>query len=73
MSDFNTFIDRRNTRSVKWDGSSDIFQKDVIPLWIADMDFKSPTEVNNALIKRAQHGLYGYTLIDEDVKEPIVK
>ena len=63
---FESIPDRRNTHSLKWgkyDGS------DIIPLWVADMDFKSPAAVINAAVKAAEFGNYGYshtpvTLVD---------
>lgn len=73
MEQFKTWHERSNTRSIKWDMLQDVFNtKDIIPMWIADMDFKAPQAVNEALIKRAQHGIYGYTAIDQDVKQSIV-
>lgn len=69
MTLFNTVNDRKNSRSVKWDQLKAIFQtEDVLPMWVADMDFKAPEKVNEALIDRARHGIYGYTVIDDDVK-----
>lgn len=73
MSIFEALHDRKNTRSVKWDNLEPIFQTtDVLPMWVADMDFKAPQAVNDALIRRAEHGIFGYTVIDEDVKGSIV-
>lgn len=73
MSIFNEVISRKNTRSVKWDMAGKVFQsEDVLPMWVADMDFQAPKEVNEALIKRAEHGIYGYTVIDDDVKNSVV-
>lgn len=73
MSIFDELYDRKNTRSVKWDMLQAMFQsEDVLPMWVADMDFKAPAAVNEALIKRAQHGIYGYTIIDEAVSGSIV-
>lgn len=73
MGIFDEVYDRLNTRSVKWDMRKDVFQsEDVLPMWVADMDFKAPEAVNDALIKRAQHGIYGYTVIDNDVKNSII-
>lgn len=73
MTDFNTYIERTGTKSVKWDGAEAMFQStDVLPMWIADMDFKAPEAVNQALVDRAKHGVYGYTLIDDDVRYPII-
>jgi len=73
LSIFSELHDRKNTRSVKWDMLEPVFQTtDVLPMWVADMDFKAPDAVNNALIKRAEHGIYGYTIIDEDVEAAII-
>src|SRR5699024_6526841 len=73
MESFNTLHDRKNTRSVKWDALENVFNTDdVLPMWVADMDFKAPQAVNDALIKRAEHGIYGYTIIDSKVKDSIV-
>ncbi|MFC4023699.1 MalY/PatB family protein [Oceanobacillus longus] len=73
MGIFDELYERRNTRSVKWDLLQEVFQSDdVLPMWVADMDFKAPDEVNDALVKRAQHGIYGYTVIDDDVSDSIL-
>jgi len=56
--DFDTPIDRRNTSSEKWDKYAD---RDIIPLWVADMDFRSPPAVIDALHLRVEHGVFGYT------------
>lgn len=73
MSIFSELHDRKNTRSVKWDMLEPVFQtSDVLPMWVADMDFKAPEAVNNALMKRAEHGIYGYTMIDDDLENAIV-
>ncbi|WP_373893155.1 MalY/PatB family protein [Virgibacillus natechei] len=73
MSIFDELHDRKHTRSVKWDMLKSVFQSDdVLPMWVADMDFKAPEAVNNALIKRAEHGIYGYTVIDDDVTNSII-
>ncbi len=61
--DFDRLHDRRGTNSYKWDQSEALFgDKDILPLWVADMDFQSPPEVVKALTERAQHGVYGYTI-----------
>ena len=73
MSVFDTLYERKNTRSMKWDMLKPVFQRDdILPMWVADMDFKAPQAVNEALIKRAEHGIYGYTVVDNDVKNTIV-
>ncbi len=60
--DFDKIIDRRNTRSLKYDfaerrGMPD----DVLPLWVADMDFETSSYIEDALIERAKHGIFGYS------------
>lgn len=73
MGNFDEVIDRRNTKSVKWDMAQTLFNsKDVIPMWVADMDFKAPEAINEALKQRAEHGVYGYTLIDKDTQNAII-
>jgi cystathionine beta-lyase len=57
-SDFDEVIDRRPTSSFKWDKYAG---KDILPLWVADMDFRSPPAVIDALKERAAHGIFGYT------------
>lgn len=68
--DFDTIIDRRNTDSVKWDKAQ---EKDLLPMWIADMDFKTAEPIIKALEKRVQHGIFGYGEIPEAYYEAEVK
>ena len=56
--DFKNLPDRHGTGSIKWERYDD---RDVLPMWVADMDFRSPPEVVEALQKRVAHGVYGYT------------
>lgn len=56
--DLNRIIPRRNTNSLKWD----TYPQDVLPLWVADMDFRSPEAVISALQKAVEHGIFGYPL-----------
>ena len=60
--DFDKIISRRGTNCVKWDEFTD---PDTIPLWVADMDFETAPSVQQALLKRMQHGCFGYTLVPE--------
>lgn len=60
---FDAGLDRRGTRSEKWDGTE---KESVLPLWVADMDFPSPPEVAEAIAVRALHPTYGYTLVLPD-------
>lgn len=55
MNDFDELIDRRNTGSIKWD-----VDENELPMWVADMDFKAPPCVIDALKKRVEHGVFGY-------------
>lgn len=65
---FNEVVDRRNTRSVKWDLTEQLFKdKEILPMWVADMDFQTPKPVVDALVDRASHGIFGYTVTDEAV------
>lgn len=56
-SRFDTVIPRIDTQSDKWSR----YSKDVIPLWVADMDFPSPDVIRDAISKRLEHGIFGYT------------
>ncbi|WP_129125119.1 MalY/PatB family protein [Geomonas oryzae] len=56
--DFDEIIDRRGTASEKWDKYEG---RDIIPLWVADVDFRSPPPVIEALHERVSHGVFGYT------------
>ena len=59
--DFDTVIERRNTNSIKYDPVSRGKPEDILPLWIADMDFQTPVCVRDALVSRSQHGIFGYS------------
>lgn len=69
MLDFDTLPDRRNTASEKWDRYGD---RDIIPLWVADMDFRSPPPVIEALHKRIEHGVFGYSGPPAELVETVV-
>ena len=64
--DFDRIIPRDRTDSVKYDGRAEYFgTEDVLPLWVADMDFAAPAEVIQALLARAAHPIYGYSRYPE--------
>ena len=67
--DFDELVERRGTNCVKWDESND---PDVIPLWVADMDFKAAPAIQEAIRKRAEHGVFGYTHVGEDYYEAVI-
>ncbi|AIQ12379.1 MalY/PatB family protein [Paenibacillus durus] len=61
--DFDRVLNRSNTHSYKWDQVEKLFgNKDILPLWVADMDFESPPAVKEALVRRAELGIYGYCI-----------
>lgn len=58
---FDTLITRQNSGSTKWDDAPALFgAKDVLPFWVADMDFPSPQAITEALAARLEHGIFGY-------------
>lgn len=73
MRNLDRVINRKGTNSVKWDALNDFFGKDdLIPLWVADMDFPAPDEATEALIERAQHPIYGYSVLDDRYYNSII-
>ncbi|MHB1653203.1 MAG: MalY/PatB family protein [Desulfitobacteriaceae bacterium] len=71
--DFDRVIERGNTNSVKWDFNHTIFgTSDVLPMWVADMDFEAPQPVVEALVEKAKHGIFGYVEAAESYYEAII-
>lgn len=69
---FDQEICRIGTDCEKWDNLENLFgKKDLIPMWVADMDFQSPQPVIEALKQRAEHGVYGYALRSDSYMESI--
>jgi len=64
--DFDRVIDRKGTYSIKYDPASRGKPEDVLPLWVADMDFAAPPCVTDALIFHAKHGIFGYSEPDSE-------
>lgn len=59
---FDKMVDRRGSQSIKWDFPTRIFgAEDVLPMWVADMDFPTCSAVRKVVEERAMHGIYGYT------------
>lgn len=70
---FDEIIDRRNTRAFKYDYRQEYFgSEDVIPMWVADMDFRTPDFVMEAIRKRTEHEILGYTLRPESWYRSII-
>jgi cystathionine beta-lyase len=67
--DFDEIIPRRGTESVKWRH----YDEDVLPLWVADMDFRSPAPVIRALADRVAHGVFGYGIEPAELRQVIVE
>ena len=63
-------INRVGTNCVKWDGMKDAFGRgDLTPAWVADMDFRTAPAVQEAILRRAQHAVYGYAIQPAAEKE----
>lgn len=75
MDSFNQVINRRKTNSVKWDMMEQIYgikdASDILPMWVADMDFPAPPAVINALHERIDHSVIGYSYVDEECKTSV--
>ena len=67
--DFDKLVIRRGTNCVKWDERT---QEDIIPLWVADMDFEVLPEITEALRKRVEHGVFGYAIVGDSYYESII-
>lgn len=67
--DFDKVVPRRGTNSYKWDL---VKQDDVIPLWVADMDFTVAPPIQEALRKRMEHPVFGYTLVPDSYYESVI-
>ena len=65
---FDEIITRRGTGCVKWDEKGE----SIIPLWVADMDFKAAPAILEAIRKRADHGVFGYTHVDDTYYEAVI-
>ena len=64
---FDEIINRRNTSCLKYDFAAERgYPKDILPFWVADMDFRAPVPVIDALKTRADHGIFGYTQVKDD-------
>lgn len=67
---FDQYIDRKHTASMKWGLTKSLFGSvDVLPMWVADMDFEAPPEVIEAIRQRADHGIFGYSYVPSSAGE----
>lgn len=67
--DFDEIVDRRGTGSYKWDSAS---SPEVLPLWVADMDFRTAPAVTEAIVQRALHGVFGYVKVPDEYYEALI-
>lgn len=67
MSRFDELTDRRGTQSYKWD-----VDENELPMWVADMDFKTAPEISDALRRRVEHGIFGYSIIPDEWYEAYI-
>lgn len=65
--DFDKVHPRQNTHSIKWS----LEKSDIIPMWVADMDFKVPPAVTAAMVKKAEEGIFGYNTLSEEYYEAV--
>lgn len=78
--DFDKVVDRHGTSCTKWDADPAVsiegvnypLPKDLLPMWIADMDFEVAPDITDALLKRVQHGVFGYTDVPDSCYEAII-
>jgi cystathionine beta-lyase len=68
-ANFDLLIDRAHSDSIKWNA----FPRDVLPMWVADMDFLSPPAVINTLVDRVSHGVFGYATKPDDLDEIVIQ
>ena len=68
--DFDTVVPRRGTNSYKWDTPE---EEHVLPMWVADMDFRTAPAIIDALQKRVAHGIFGYTKVPEAYYDAVVR
>src|SRR3954471_601140 len=68
MNEFDEVIERRGTLSSKWSK----YHPDVLPFWVADMDFRAPAFIRDALQRRLDHGIFGYSETPPDLIEAVV-
>ncbi len=72
--DFDKVLERKKTESLKWRYPEWVLkEEDVIPMWVADMDFEAPPAVTEAIRRRAGHGAYGYPIISRAVWNALIQ
>ncbi len=64
---FDKVINRRNTDSIKWK-----VEEDILPMWVADMDFETAPDIIDGIKERLEHGVFGYSYIPDEWYEVII-
>ncbi|MDH6365843.1 cystathionine beta-lyase [Enterococcus sp. PF1-24] len=73
MTDFNQMVQRKNTNSVKWDAITETYpETELLPMWVADMDFLSPTFVTDALQRFATEEVLGYSIFPDNLYQAVI-
>ena len=73
--DFDSPVSRRDSNSIKWESPQllkNMEISNILPLWVADMDFVVAEPIRQALLKRVQHGVFGYSYVDESYYQAII-
>ena len=71
--DFDKVYDRRGALSSKWSVEQVFGREDVLPLWVADMDFRVPEPVMSALRERLEHPIFGYTMVSQGFYDSVIQ
>ena len=72
--DFDEIIERRGTHSIKFDSMQELWgRNDLIPMWVADMDFRTPSFIVEAIRKRVEHEIFGYTKPSDEYFNSIIR
>lgn len=72
-TNFDEIIDRRNTSCLKYDFAAERgYPANIDPFWVADMDFRAPQPVIDEIVRRAQHGIFGYTNPKDDYRQTLL-
>lgn len=69
---FDVEVNRLGTNCSKWDLRNQVYGEEVLPLWVADMDFKSPSKVLESINKTVDHGILGYTFMNKEDYNPFI-
>ena len=72
--DFDKIIDRKGTGALKYDALKERYGRDdLLPLWVADLDFETPDFITDAIRKRLDHSLFGYTITPAELWDTVAK